>query len=491
VFVCLIGLSALVGSARAEERTRLEITGIWVGGQEIRTSTSEIVYVRPGTMQITLHCRPDHPEALYSYYADWQGEWSRPTPEATLRLDSPPAGFGRLQLAAASPGGVWVADTLALTLRASPANSAADTPASASGKSSRLPLVLASVFVLVAAAAAGFWLWRRRRSGRLGGIPRGAMVVVDGGSASPGGRPVAVPDVPSRRPSSAETAGQSARERELEEELEYLRGRIQELLAKTRDLKRMNWELREKCTFLERTNDELRELHRRKEEVLATLVHDIKNPAGAIQALAEILKSYDLSAQEQQKMIEDILAVSARIIKLSQDMSEAMVSEVKNLPLTLSIGPIKPLVEEICQMNQTVAKRKGIAIQAVVPQGLPDIEMDSARIEEVVDNLIGNAIKYSRTNTKVLVEVKATPSHVTIDVIDQGLGMSQADVDQAFQMGRTLSARPTAGESSTGMGLWIVRKIVEAHRGLVWVRSTPGKGSTFSIVLPTRQTRSA
>jgi signal transduction histidine kinase len=144
-------------------------------------------------------------------------------------------------------------------------------------------------------------------------------------------------------------------------------------------------------------------------------------------------------------------------------------------------------VEAVVRMNQHTAARKNITIKAVLPGNLPQIEMDGSRIEEVLDNLVGNAVKYSRPDSTVRVEIKGTPSHLTIEVTDSGFGLSQRDLDEAFMFGKKLSTVPTGGEDSSGVGLWVVRKIVEAHHGVVWVRSTPGKGSTFSVMLPTTQ----
>jgi signal transduction histidine kinase len=112
--------------------------------------------------------------------------------------------------------------------------------------------------------------------------------------------------------------------------------------------------------------------------------------------------------------------------------------------------------------------------------------VDNAKIEEVVDNLVSNAIKFSLPGTTVKVRVVAEPDFFRIEVEDQGIGMSKEDMQNAFQRGMRLSARPTADEPSSGLGLWIVKRLVEAHEGTVTIRSDVGVGTTFTVLLPYR-----
>jgi signal transduction histidine kinase len=102
----------------------------------------------------------------------------------------------------------------------------------------------------------------------------------------------------------------------------------------------------------------------------------------------------------------------------------------------------------------------------------------------VVDNLLSNAIKFSLPGTTVTISVQTGPDFFSIDVTDQGIGMSKEDIQNAFQRGVRLSARPTADEPSSGLGLWIVKRLVEAHDGSVTVQSEVGIGTTFTVMLP-------
>ena len=98
--------------------------------------------------------------------------------------------------------------------------------------------------------------------------------------------------------------------------------------------------------------------------------------------------------------------------------------------------------------------------------------------------MLNNAIKYGPKDTEVILESFFTDTKVTIEVSDNGVGLSEEDLKNIFNKGATLSAKPTGNESSSGLGLWIVKKLVEAHHGKVWVKSKVGKGSTFVVELP-------
>jgi signal transduction histidine kinase len=148
---------------------------------------------------------------------------------------------------------------------------------------------------------------------------------------------------------------------------------------------------------------------------------------------------------------------------------------------------IKYIVDEVVKRNMIAANNKSIAMKSEVPDNLPEIEIDAQKIEEVIENLISNAIKFSNEGGKVRVLAKANSRELTVEVSDNGLGLSEEDVNNAFQRGARLSARPTAGEHSSGFGLWIVKKMIEAHNGKVWVKSALGRGSTFAFSIPYQQ----
>jgi signal transduction histidine kinase len=114
----------------------------------------------------------------------------------------------------------------------------------------------------------------------------------------------------------------------------------------------------------------------------------------------------------------------------------------------------------------------------------PMIEGDPRRLEQVVDNLLSNAIKYSHENTTTKIRLSLQAEGWLVQVQDQGQGIAKEECEGVFNEFKKTSAKTTGGESSTGLGLAIVKRIVEAHKGFIWVESELGKGSTFAFTLP-------
>jgi signal transduction histidine kinase len=142
------------------------------------------------------------------------------------------------------------------------------------------------------------------------------------------------------------------------------------------------------------------------------------------------------------------------------------------------------LIRNNVALNRVIAGRKQITVEYHCANELPILQLDRKKIEQVLNNLISNAIKYSFPQSKVEIHSKCENNNLVISVSDEGQGIPQAEMDKLFKPFSRTSAKATSGESSTGLGLVIVRKIVEAHNGRVWAESRVKKGSTFYISLP-------
>jgi len=248
--------------------------------------------------------------------------------------------------------------------------------------------------------------------------------------------------------------------------------------------------LEEQVRRLMAVKKELEELQQQKDDLFAIIIHDIKNPASLIKGLVDLLRNYDLNSQETQEVMTDIVETTAKIVALSQEVSRVMAMDNVQLHIEPQKNDITEIIESVCRRNASVAESKNIKIFTDIPDNVPPAEFDPQKIEEVLDNLISNAIKFSMNGAYVHVRIVPNSESFTVEVEDKGLGLSEEDVRKAFQRGMKLSARPTAGEPSSGLGLWIVKRLIEAHHGSVWVKSTLGKGSTFGIVLPYDQPQS-
>ncbi len=273
----------------------------------------------------------------------------------------------------------------------------------------------------------------------------------------------------------------------LRNEIENLRSEIDGLVERTRELELRNRELQEQLHSLSQNKLDLEKLQNQKDELFAQIIHDIKNPAAIIHNLVELLRSYDNQAIDQQEIIRDIELTSQRILKLSQEFSRIVALEANRIPIEVMEAPLNEIVRDVVRLNQLNAERKSIKIITELNEDIPDAEFDPQKISEVVENLVSNAIKFTKAGGLVKVKTYAKDAFVCCEVIDTGIGLTEEDIKKAFVKGAKLSAKPTAGESSTGLGLWIVKKLIDVHKGKVWVKSILGKGSTFGFYLPLRQ----
>ncbi len=228
---------------------------------------------------------------------------------------------------------------------------------------------------------------------------------------------------------------------------------------------------------------EVRELERMKEEYVSIISHDLRNPLTVIQGQASILqKSWDTDNAKRygRKSLEFILGSVQRINAMVDDLIdssrlEAGQLELERQPVELSTA-LKGLLE--CQLAVPGWKRVRLKIS---PDLLP-VYADPARLERIVINLIGNAIKYSAPATRVLVRADRRDAETIISVSDHGMGIDPADLPNVFE--RFYRGKGGRKPSGVGLGLYITRMLVEAHGGHIWAESEPGKGSTFYFTLP-------
>ena len=268
---------------------------------------------------------------------------------------------------------------------------------------------------------------------------------------------------------------------------ENLRKQIKELDENVKTLEKTNVKLVEQKEKLAESKARLEYLHSQKEEMFAIAIHDIKNPASAIKGYIELLNSYELNANEQQEIMESLVASSDDIVKLSQQMCVIIAKAMPEPKLKFVEYSIEQIIESVYNQNTSYAKAKKVKLYNKSSIDLPKVKIDPEKIEEALDNLVNNAIKYAPPET--IVEIKSYVKEgakrmVVVEVKDNGYGLSEDDLKKSFQKGAVLSNKPTGLEQSSGLGLWIVKRIIDEHNGKVWVESKLSVGSTFAFELP-------
>ena len=263
-----------------------------------------------------------------------------------------------------------------------------------------------------------------------------------------------------------------------------LKSSVNKLTEVSEKLEKANSNLVLQKESLEQKKLQLEEMGKKKDELVAIAIHDIKNPAGAIQGLVEILNSYDLTANEQNELMESLVESSSSILDLAQGISESFANQEFEDHLNLKNSSLKEVIDSIVTLNRANAERKNIRLNNNCSNAIPRFQFDPGKIKEVLDNILSNAIKYSDSDSKVTIKSYFTDAKATIEITDTGIGIPEEEVKKIFDKGVRLSPKPTGGETSSGLGMWIVKKIIDQHAGQVSVSSKKKLGTTVTVALP-------
>jgi signal transduction histidine kinase len=224
-----------------------------------------------------------------------------------------------------------------------------------------------------------------------------------------------------------------------------------------------------------------------KNEILGTVAHDLKNPLGVILGRTEMLTELIAAGSPRDSIasqIDHIRDATKRLTSMVDHLISDAMADAFDITIRREPVDIAALVGEVADANQPLAVNKQ---QSITVSAVPNLTAtcDADRMREAIDNLISNAIKYSPIGGKISVQVGQHGNRTAIRVVDEGAGLSPEDLGRLFGRFQRLSAKPTAGESSTGLGLSIVKRIIDMHGGEVAANSAgPGQGSTFTITLP-------
>jgi len=224
-----------------------------------------------------------------------------------------------------------------------------------------------------------------------------------------------------------------------------------------------------------------------KNEILGTVAHDLKNPLGVILGRTEMLVELITASASKESVtaqVEHIRDATRRLTSMVDHLISDAMADAFDISIRREPVDVAGLVSEVADANQPLAANKQQAITVSAPPNFVTM-CDADRMREAIDNLISNAIKYSPIGGKITVVVTHEGNKTIIRVADEGAGLSPEDLGRLFGRFQRLSAKPTAGESSTGLGLSIVKRIVDMHGGEVTANSAgPGQGSTFTVILP-------
>ena len=228
-----------------------------------------------------------------------------------------------------------------------------------------------------------------------------------------------------------------------------------------------------------------REVDEMKSSLIATVSHELRTPLTLIRGFAELLALRELPAERRRVALEEILEASRRLSRLIDDLLSASRMESGRLVLNPRPLDVAALVERALSPFRAMAGAH--VFRAELERDLPMVWGDPDKVEQVLINLVGNAVKYSPRGGEVLVAVRRDGEFVEVRVRDQGIGISPGEMAHLFEKFYRADRDEVRCVGGTGLGLYITRRLVEMHGGSVWAESRPGEGSTFFFTLPTRE----
>lgn len=235
-----------------------------------------------------------------------------------------------------------------------------------------------------------------------------------------------------------------------------------------------------------RLYEQLLRLNEEKNRFLGMAAHDLRNPIAVVQGYLRLVlaEAAGQVSPAQRRLLEKVEQSSHKMLSLVNDLVDLSAIEAGRINLEPEAVALSPYLEDQAETASLLAQAKGIGLTRAFPGNLPTVTLDPRRFSQVLDNLLSNAVKFSQPGTTITLGAEALKDKVRIFVRDEGPGLPPEDVDTIFGGFARGSNRPTGGESSTGLGLAITRRIVEAHGGKIAVRSQVGSGSTFTVTLP-------
>ena len=248
------------------------------------------------------------------------------------------------------------------------------------------------------------------------------------------------------------------------------------------ELANMQRKLTKKTAELERMNE-------LKNQMLGMAAHDLRNPLTLIQNYSSFLiedhREQDIFTDDQFQLVKQIKESSEYMVQIIEDMLDISAIESGSISLEKDDEDISELIERVVSLNRPTAGKKNISLVTKLPDKSITKKVDAHKFQQVLDNVVSNAIKYSEAETEVEVGIKEGDENALIIYVeDQGQGIPEDELGDLFVPFAKISSDPTAGEKSTGLGLAIAQKIVEAHGGYIQVESELGAGSTFFISIP-------
>ena len=236
---------------------------------------------------------------------------------------------------------------------------------------------------------------------------------------------------------------------------------------------------------LSKLNKRLDELHQQKNEILNVAAHDLRNPVSNIKLLTEFLQKGEINSEAEEKEFYQMISRSAEnMLSMISDLLNINLLESSTYEIKNDRFLISDLIKDLVNIYKIKAEVKNINIVLNIQNEPGILVADKSKLSQIIDNLLSNAIKFSPAGKRIYINVEEKNNRFFVSVKDEGPGFSETDLKNAFNKFSKLSARPTAGEDSTGLGLFIIKKLVELLNGSIKIISKKNEGAEMIIELP-------
>jgi signal transduction histidine kinase len=232
---------------------------------------------------------------------------------------------------------------------------------------------------------------------------------------------------------------------------------------------------------------ELKELDRLKNQMIRMTSHDLKNPLSAAMFHIELLQEEGagIFTEEMINVVNTIWVQLERMNRITRGILD--LERVQSGTLTYEECEIEQIVQASLHEFEDQATKKGVTLEKHLPDSLPVVTGDRLQLTQALNNLIENAVKFTAAGGKITITAEHVEDHVVIHVADTGVGIATEDQPRVFE--RFFRAHHPGQEqiSGSGLGLSLVKAVVDAHKGRIWLESEVNKGTTVHLVLPARQ----
>jgi len=237
---------------------------------------------------------------------------------------------------------------------------------------------------------------------------------------------------------------------------------------------------------IEDKSRQLEAASRHKSEFLANMSHELRTPLNAIIGFSEVLneRMFGELNEKQEEYLKDIYASGQHLLSLINDILDLSKIEAGRMELELADFSLPASIDNALILVRERASRRGIRLGSAIDDRVGMIRGDERKVKQVLLNLLSNALKFTPEGGRIDVRARIYDGMAEISVADTGVGIAPEDQEAIFEEFRQVGTADKKVEG-TGLGLALSRKFIELHGGQIWVKSDPGKGSTFSFTLPT------